>query len=84
MSKRSKELILRLADASESQLIDFWEFLRFDILMNQPQAEAQAVFMLIDRNKDGIVSRKELDQFFDWYRDTVMKEYWGSKQGLAF
>lgn len=48
-------------------LIDFWEFVRFDILINQPEAELEAAFRLVDRNNNGSIGLDEYQDFITRY-----------------
>ena len=45
-------------------LIDFWEFVRFDIVLNQPDAESQIAFRLCDRENTGLVGMQEFQEMF--------------------
>ncbi|GJQ10180.1 hypothetical protein GpartN1_g1971.t1 [Galdieria partita] len=48
-------------------LIDFWEFVRFDILINQPDVELEAAFRLVDRNNNGSIGLDEYQDFISRY-----------------
>jgi len=61
----------RKADESDNGkvLIDFWEFVRFDIVLNQPNAEAEFGFRLADRNNSGFIDAEELMSLLNEYKD---------------
>ena len=56
------EMMLQLADSNRDGLIDFVEFLRFDMLLNKPNAEVEICFRLADIDHTGTVSRAEFEQ----------------------
>lgn len=60
-----------LSDESDNGkvLIDFWEFVRFDIVLNQPNAEAEFGFRLADRNNSGFIDAEELMSLLNEYKD---------------
>lgn len=43
-------------------LIDFWEFVRFDIVLNESNAEMEFAFRLMDRNNSGFVDVDEAER----------------------
>ena len=53
--RQREEMTMQLVDASGNKLIDFMEFLRFDVLMNQVDAAHEVVFRLADRDRDGLL-----------------------------
>jgi solute carrier family 25 phosphate transporter 23/24/25/41 len=76
--RRLSNLLLRLVSNNNSgtaiegdrspkgnqSLIDFWEFVRFDLLLNQPDAESQLIFRLCDRDNTGQVGMQEFQEMF--------------------
>ena len=55
-----------------TSLINFSEFVHFDLLMsrNHPNADLEIVFRLIDANRDGAVSREELSKIMRVWADS--------------
>lgn len=47
--------------------MDFWEFVRFDIVLNQPSAERAFAFRLADQNNSGFISLDEIENLLQWY-----------------
>ncbi|BAM83499.1 similar to mitochondrial calcium-dependent solute carrier [Cyanidioschyzon merolae strain 10D] len=54
----------RKTSQQSAPLIDFWEFVRFDLLLNQPDAESQLIFRLCDRDNTGQVGMQEFQEMF--------------------
>jgi len=55
--------------SAETTLIGFWEFVRFDIALNERNAEMQFAFRLLDRSNSGFVGVDEVEQLLHDYRD---------------
>lgn len=51
----------------EDVLMDFWEFVRFDIVLNQPSAEMAFAFRLADQNNSGFISLDEMENLLQSY-----------------
>ena len=64
--QQNAELMLELVDSNQDGIIDFVEFLRFDLLLNKPNAEVEICFRLADTDKSGTVSRAEFEDI--WQR----------------
>ncbi|KAA8495512.1 Uracil catabolism protein 4 [Porphyridium purpureum] len=58
-----------LDEEVDDLLLDFWEFVRFDILLNQPNAELQFAFRLMDRNNSGFVDFEEFQSLLNDYAE---------------
>lgn len=56
-------------DHDQGIFIDFWEFVRFDITLNQPSAELDFAFLLADRNNSGFIDLEELQSLLYDYAD---------------
>lgn len=81
IAPKSSEPIRAAATASESPLtsnlgenkddllMDFWEFVRFDIVLNQPAAEKAFAFLLADENNSGFISLDEMENLLSAYAD---------------
>lgn len=54
-------------DMDEEVLMDFWEFVRFDIVLNQPAAEMDFAFRLADQNNSGFISLEEMQYLLQAY-----------------
>jgi len=69
LTDSAKNQFVKGTGALESRdiLIDFWEFVRFDILINQPEAELEAAFRLLDRNNNGTIGLDEYQDFISRY-----------------
>lgn len=50
-------------------LLDFWEFVRFDLVLNQPAAEMDFAFRLADQNNSGFISLDEIQYLLQDYAD---------------
>lgn len=59
--QRNAELMLELVDSNNDGMIDFVEFLRFDLLLNKPNAEVEICFRLADTDHNGTVSLAEFE-----------------------
>lgn len=57
----------RRARRSDAGLVDFWEFVRFDIVLNQPAAELDFAFRLADKNNSGFVDLEEIQSLLAEY-----------------
>ena len=69
-SDEEKENIEHDDDDDEDEiLMDFWEFVRFDIVLNQPDAERDLMFLLVNRNNSGFVSLEEMQNLLQDYAD---------------
>lgn len=53
----------------ESLLMDFWEFVRFDIVLNQPMPETAFAFRLADQDNTGFISLDEMQYLLALYAD---------------
>ncbi len=56
-------------DGSESVLMDFWEFVRFDIVLNQAHPEMDFAFRLADQDNTGFISLDEMQYLLQLYAD---------------
>lgn len=54
-------------DDDDDVLMDFWEFVRFDILLNQPAPEMVFAFRLADQNNSGFISLDEMENLLQAY-----------------
>lgn len=50
-------------------LMDFWEFVRFDLVLNHPEAEMEFAFRLADTNNSGFCSVDEMQYLLQDYAD---------------
>lgn len=50
-------------------LMDFWEFVRFDIILNQPAAETNFAFRLADQDNSGFISLDDMQSLLQTYVD---------------
>eukprot|EP00180_Rhodochaete_pulchella_P004150 Plantae.Rhodophyta-Rhodochaete_pulchella.ctg7647.p1 GENE.Plantae.Rhodophyta-Rhodochaete_pulchella.ctg7647~~Plantae.Rhodophyta-Rhodochaete_pulchella.ctg7647.p1 ORF type:complete len:592 (-),score=84.87 Plantae.Rhodophyta-Rhodochaete_pulchella.ctg7647:327-1844(-) len=55
------------SSVDEGALFDFWEFLRFDIALNDPDAACDFAFRLTDRDNSGVVDLEELEALLTDY-----------------
>lgn len=53
----------------EEVLMDFWEFVRFDLVLNQPAAKMDFAFRLADQNNSGFISLDDLHYLLQDYAD---------------
>eukprot|EP00177_Eucheuma_denticulatum_P005566 GFKZ01010114.1.p1 GENE.GFKZ01010114.1~~GFKZ01010114.1.p1 ORF type:complete len:1193 (-),score=162.98 GFKZ01010114.1:275-3853(-) len=51
----------------EGVLMDFWEFVRFDIVLNQPAAEMNFAFRLADQCNSGFISLDDMQSLLQLY-----------------
>ena len=56
-------------DDDDEILMDFWEFVRFDIVLNQTAAEMNFAFRLADQNNTGFISLDEMQYLWHDYAD---------------
>jgi solute carrier family 25 (mitochondrial phosphate transporter), member 23/24/25/41 len=56
-------------DDADDVLMDFWEFVRFDLVLNQPAAELDFAFRLADQNNSGFISLDEMQCLLQDYAD---------------
>lgn len=56
-------------DENEDVLMDFFEFVRFDIVLNQPSAEKVFAFRLADQNNSGFIALDEIEYLLQAYAD---------------
>lgn len=54
-------------DEVDDVLMDFWEFVRFDIVLNQPSADMAFAFRLADQNNSGFISLDEMENLLQSY-----------------
>lgn len=59
----------------EDILLDFWEFVRFDIVLNQPHPESQFAFRLADHDNSGFISLNEIQTLLQDYADIDEKAH---------
>ena len=59
-------VVMAVMDNSGDKLISFHEFMRFDLLLNKPDAAPEIAFELTDRDHNGVVSLAEMTQ--TWIR----------------
>lgn len=65
-----KDAASKVDDADDEELLmDFWEFVRFDIVLNQPAAEMNFAFRLADQNNSGFISLDEMQYLLQEYAD---------------
>lgn len=50
-------------------LMDYWEFVRFDIILNNPNAEMDFAFRLADKTNTGIISLDDMENLLQEYAD---------------
>lgn len=63
-------------DHERGILMDFWDFVRFDIVLNQPSPEMNFAFRLADQDNTGFISFDEIQHILQMYSDmddTAMK-----------
>lgn len=53
----------------DSVLMDFWEFVRFDIVLNQPTPELNFAFRLADQCNSGFISLDDIQSLLQAYAD---------------
>lgn len=56
-------------DDNEDVLMGFFDFVRFDIALNQPSAEKAFAFRLADQNNSGFISLEEMEYLLQAYAD---------------
>lgn len=56
-------------DNDEGVLMDFWEFVRFDLVLNQPAAKMDFAFRLADQNNSGFISLDDMHYLLQDYAD---------------
>lgn len=65
----------------EDILMDFFEFVRFDIVLNQPHAEKVFAFRLTDQNNSGFIALDEIEYLLQAYAnvDSVARDLLSGK-----
>lgn len=56
-------------DEDDGILMDFWEFVRFDIVLNQPAAEMSFAFRLADQDNSEFISFDDMQSLLQTYVD---------------
>lgn len=64
---KAKEDITVSDDEDEDILMDYFEFVRFDIVLNQPSAEKVFAFRLADQNNSGFIALDEIEYLLQAY-----------------
>lgn len=56
-------------DEEDDILMDYWEFVRFDIMLNNPNAELDFAFRLTDRSNAGFISLHDVESMLQDYAE---------------
>lgn len=65
----SDDLVDDDEESDAEVLMDFWEFVRFDLVFNRPTAELDFAFRLADMNNSGFCSVNEMQYLLQDYAD---------------
>lgn len=57
------------SSGEDAVLMDFWEFVRFDISLNQPAAVTNFAFRLADQNNSGFISLDNMESLLQVYAE---------------
>ena len=68
--QRNAALYVELVDTNKDGLIDFAEFVRFDLLLNKPDAEMEICFRLADTDRSGRISKSEFEEVWTRFEDS--------------